>query len=261
MQQRDEMTSFTSLAPRIAFDDGGHGHDALLFLPGWCTNRTVFRPVLERVAQTSRAIALDWRGHGESESVEGDFGAEALVTDALRVIEAAGVRRVVPVALAHGGWVAIELVRRLGARAPKLVLLEWIVTAAPPPFLSALAAMQDPQRWRATVDRVFESWLAGTDNAALTYFVRDEMGSYGFAMWSRGGREIAAAYAQNGSPLEALARMESRPVLHMFADAYEPPFVEAQRVFAESDPWYSFQVLLARAAFLPSKSLTRSPAP
>jgi hypothetical protein len=41
------------------------------------------------------------------------------------VIEASQAQHVVPVALSHAGWVAIELRRRLGALIPKLVLLDW----------------------------------------------------------------------------------------------------------------------------------------
>jgi pimeloyl-ACP methyl ester carboxylesterase len=78
-----------------------------------------------------------------------------LADDALAVIEASQADRVVLVAMSHAGWVAIELRRRLGARIPKLVLLDWIVLEAPPPFLTVLQALQDPAEWQQTREQLF----------------------------------------------------------------------------------------------------------
>ena len=44
---------------------------------------------------------------------------------------ASGADRIVPVALAHAGWVAIELRRRLGKKIPAIVLVDWIVLDLP----------------------------------------------------------------------------------------------------------------------------------
>ena len=104
----------TSTSPRIAFDDLGDGDPALLFLPGWCSNRTVFRDLLPLAARHRRALALDLQGHGESEQPAGDYSTEDLVHDALEVIDQTKLATVVPVALSHAGWVAIDLRRQLG---------------------------------------------------------------------------------------------------------------------------------------------------
>jgi pimeloyl-ACP methyl ester carboxylesterase len=79
----------TSTSPRIAFDDVGDGEPALLFLPGWCANRTVFRDLLAPAARHRRAVALDWRGHGASEHPNDDYDTQDLVHDALQVIDQA----------------------------------------------------------------------------------------------------------------------------------------------------------------------------
>lgn len=100
---------------------------------------------------------------------------------------------VVPVALAHAGWVALQLRQTLGNRIPKLVFLEWIILDAPPPFLLALKETHSPGQWKQTIDPMFSRWLHGVDNPKLIRFVRDEMGSYGFEMWSRAGHEISTA--------------------------------------------------------------------
>lgn len=224
---------------KIDYDDGGTGEPALLFLPGWCTSRAVFAPLLSGAAQRRRVLALDWRGHGASVMPAGDFGARELLDDALAVIEASGARAVVPVALSHAGWMAIALRQRLGARVPRLVLLDWIVTEAPPPFLDALAALQDPARWRQTRDALFSMWSPGRIIAAVDDYLRCDMGSYDAAMWARAGREIAAAYAAAGSPLATLRSLKPPlPVLHLYAQPSDPVYLAAQEAVAAGHPWF-----------------------
>ena len=245
------MAQVTSTEVPIVYDDLGQGDPALLFLPGWCANRTVFQDLAPRCARRHRALVLDWRGHGESSSPQADFGKDELVEDALSVIHASGARRIVPVALSHAGWVAIELRQRLGARVEKLVMLDWIIMMQPPrEFFEGLEGMQSRERWRETVERIFSVWLSDVNNPALIRFVREEMGSYGFDMWARAAREISSAYADLGVPIQILSRMNpSVPVMHLYAQPEDPRYLTAQELFAASHSWFSVQRLNARSHF------------
>ena len=245
------MPRATSGDVSIAYDDLGQGEPALLLLPGWCANRTVFQSLAPLCGGHRRTLALDWRGHGESGAPAGDFGNDDLVEDALNVIEASGAQSIVPVALSHAGWVAIELHRRLGGRVEKLVLLDWIIMMQPPrEFFEALDGMQSPLHWRETVDRISSVWLGDVDNAALIRFVREEMGSYGFEMWARAAREISAAYADMGTPLQSLAALDPPlPVLHLYAQPEEPRYLAAQQSFAAAYSWFTVMRLNARSHF------------
>jgi pimeloyl-ACP methyl ester carboxylesterase len=239
-----------SAGVQINFDDLGRGEPAQLFLPGWCANRTVFQDLMPLCTTHRRSLSLDWRGHGQSGVPAGDFDDTALVVDALAVIEASGIEQVVPVALAHSGWVAVELRRRLGERIPKIVLLEWLVLEPPDPFLEALRGMQSPNRWRETVDQILTLWLDDAADSALIRFVQEEMGSYDFAMWARAARAISRAYKKAGSPLKALSQLEPPlPVLHMYATPPDPEFLAAQQSFAAAHPWFSVHKLQARSHF------------
>ena len=156
----------------------------------------------------------------------------------------------VPVALSHAGWVAIELRRRLGARIPKLVLLDWIILDAPPPFLGALQSLQDSTQWQHTREQLFGMWLEGVDSAELTRFICEDMGSYPFAMWARAGCEIAAAYTEGGSPLRALATLDPPVgVLHLYAQPDDPGYLAVQQSFAVAHPWFRVEKLQARSHF------------
>jgi len=235
----------------IRYDDVGHGEPAILCLPGWCSSRAKYDEFARRLAAHRRVLTLDWRGHGRSDPAPTDFGEDALVRDALAVVAASGARKIVPLSTAHAGWVAIELRRALGPeRVPKLVLVDWIVTPAPPPFLGALAALQDGAQWQLVRDKLFAMWLEGVDDAGVARFVREDMGSYGFDMWARAGREIAAAYARARSPLEALAQLSPPPpTLHVYAQPADPAFLAAQRQFSATHPWFEVEHIDARSHF------------
>ncbi|WP_375769402.1 alpha/beta hydrolase [Archangium gephyra] len=234
---------------RIRYDDVGQGEPTLLFIPGWCTSREVFRKLVPWSSILHRALVVDLPGHGESQLPGPDFG-NATVVDSLRaVIEASGARQVVPVALSHGGWWALELRRQLGPRIPAVVLLDWLVLEPPPPFLQALKALQSPQ-WKQARDGLFSLWLQGVSSPDVIRFVRDDMGSFGEDMWKRAGREVEKVYAQHGSPLQALATLSPPvPTLHLYAQPDDSAWLEAQRSFASSHPWFQVQKLPARSHF------------
>ncbi|MGE5181993.1 MAG: alpha/beta fold hydrolase [Acidobacteriota bacterium] len=232
----------------LAQDDVGDREPALVFLPGWCASRDAFRPLYPHLAR--RALAVDWRGHGGSSPAAGDFGTRELVDDAVAAIEASGAHRVIPAAVAHAGWVAIELRRRLGpARVPGIVLIDWMVLGAPPPFHAALASLQRADTWEATRARLFAMWTTGIDAPALHAYVR-AMGGHGFEMWARAGREIAAAFAAQPVPLGAIAELAPPPpTLHVYAQPADPAFLAAQERFAAEHAWFSVRRVAASSHF------------
>jgi pimeloyl-ACP methyl ester carboxylesterase len=229
----------TATAPLLAFDDVGDGEPALLMLPGWAVNRTLFRPLLPLLGAHRRVVSLDWRGHGGSADPDGDFRTEELVDDAVAVLDAAGIERVVPVAQSHGGWMAIGLRRRLGPdRVPGLVLCSWMVLGAPPPFFDALENLQHPDRWEDERDGLLERWLAGNNDPELVRHSH-EMAAYPFEMWARAGREIAASCRAEGTPLQALANLEHpTPTLHLYAQPADPAYLDAQREQTAEHDWF-----------------------
>jgi pimeloyl-ACP methyl ester carboxylesterase len=228
----------------IAYDDEGDGELAFLMLPGWCATRRAFRPLYPHLAH--RAIAVDWRGHGGSAPADRDFGTRELVDDAIAAASAAGAEIIVPVATAHAGWVAIELRKRLGAaRVPKIVLVDWMVLGAPPPFVAGIAALQQAESFETTRAGLATMWTTGVESRAVHAFVA-EMMTFGFDMWRRAGREIAAGFAACPVPLAALDGMDC-PTLHVQPANLE--LVAAQRAYAAAHPWFSVVEVPARSHF------------
>lgn len=243
------MPEIRSRGARIHYDDEGKGEPALLFLPGWCTSRAVFGPITSRMRARHRVLSMDLRGHGESEQGDGDFTSDTLVEDALALVQDSGAQHVVPVALSHAGWFAVELRRRLGARVPGLVLLDWIVLEPPQAFLDALKGLQS-SAWKESRDALFRMWLEGVHLEAILRFVREDMGSFGPEMWHRAGWEIANAYARQFYPLRALSALRpSVPVMHVYSQPADPAYAMAQQSFAADHPWFQVVRLEARSHF------------
>ncbi|MBZ4416773.1 alpha/beta fold hydrolase [Myxococcus sp. RHSTA-1-4] len=234
----------------IHYDDVGRGEPALLFIPGWCTTRAGFRQLLPRCASRRRVLSVDLRGHGASSSGGTDFDSATVLDDLLTVVRTSGARRIVPVALSHAGWWALELRRELGAeRVPQLVLLDWIVTEPPPPFRDALQALVS-DRWREARDGLFGMWLQGVEDKSIIRFVREDMGSFGEEMWARAAREISSAYAREGSPLRALSALTpSTPTLHLYSQPESHDYLEGQVAFGTQNPWFHVMKLPAVSHF------------
>ena len=155
-----------------------------------------------------------------------------------------------PVAMSHAGWVAIELRHRLKGQVPKMVLLDWIVSEPPQPFLDALDDMQAQERWRDAVDQVLKSWVQEVDIPRLTRFVNEEVRNYGFEMWARAARTIKTSYAVAGSPLDELSNLDPPvPVLHLYAQPADEEYLAMQQAFAAKHPWFQVRRLKAKSHF------------
>ncbi len=238
----------TATLPSLAVTDAGTGGPALLFVPGWCGDRTVFDTLLvDRAARGRRAVSVDLPGHGDSPEI-GDYDTTTLVDHLVATIENLGLDRVIPVGLSHAGWAAVELRRRLGPQAvPGVVLLDWMVLGTPPGFTDALAGLQSPA-WQDVRRGLFGMWTSGVAVPALHTYVA-AMGGYGETHWRRAGREIAAAFATQPRPLAALAALQPCPTLHVYAQPADDAVLHAQQAFAAAHPWFEVVRLEARSHF------------
>ena len=232
------------------YDDLGLGGPALLMLPGWCGDRTVFAPMASQLAADHRVVVADLRGHGGLGHQTDDFDTARQVDDLVAIVDDLAVDSVVPVALSHAGWMAIELRRRLGAqRVPGIVLVDWMVLGTPPGFTDALTGLQDPAAWQDVRGALFAMWTEGVGARAVHDYV-ESMGHYGFEHWSRAGREIAAAFAREGTPLDALGRLsEPCPTLHLYAQPADDGYITAQQEAAARLDWFGVARLDACSHF------------
>jgi pimeloyl-ACP methyl ester carboxylesterase len=229
---------------RIYYDDTGEGEPVLLCLPGWCNTHAIFAPLAERLSADHRVLAIDWRGHGNSQASDRDFGFPEMARDAVAVMQDSGAQSVIPIAQGQAPWAAVELHRLLGERVPKIVISSWpVISPSGNPlasrFLNPIRALQYYERWREGAEQLLTMWLNGAPAFVETQ-IREQMLRQGFEMWSRGGREILAMYALEGEPLRVLSNF-SPPVsvLHVYCQPRAPEFLAVQESFAREHPWYS----------------------
>jgi pimeloyl-ACP methyl ester carboxylesterase len=89
----------------------------VLLLHGLASTRHIWDLVVPGLAGLP-VLALDQRGHGDSDRPDGPYDGETVVTDALTALDAVGLSRVVVVGHSWGAWTAL----RLAALAPERVL-------------------------------------------------------------------------------------------------------------------------------------------
>jgi pimeloyl-ACP methyl ester carboxylesterase len=103
---------------RLAYQSAGKGDPALVFVHGWCCNRSYFAAQVEHFAARHTTLSLDLRGHGDSDRPEPGpriYSVEAFADDVLAVARAAGLDRPVIAGHSLGGLVALACAARAGS--------------------------------------------------------------------------------------------------------------------------------------------------
>jgi len=106
------------------------GHDVLLLHAG-VNDRRSWSHLVERLSPRHRCVSYDARGYGETTCRPEDGWSAA--TDAVSVLDAAGIRRAVVVACSMGGAGALELALEHPERVLGMVLIGTAVGGAPYP--------------------------------------------------------------------------------------------------------------------------------
>lgn len=244
---------------KLAFDDLGTGNPAIILLPGWCADRGIFAALANLLGKKQRVINIDLIGHNESSRPNSDFGSEEMIREGIALVDSLGIEEFVTVSVAHAGWIAVELRRRLGDRIPKMVFLDWIIIEPPLIFFETLEKMQKPDEWKRARDALFAGW--SLDDSNLVKPFEQFMSDYDFDMWSRAGREIGKSYQEFGSALQVLQTLNPAPTVlnlysptqakNLYGNEDDSSYFEAQQNFATNNPWFHFRRLSSKS-HLPS---------
>ena len=107
--------------------DIGDGAPALVFLHYWGGSSRTWAPVMERLASTSRCVAIDFRGWGQSSKKPEDYSLATLASDVIGVVGKLGVKDYFLLGHSMGGKVA----QLVAARHPQG--LKGLILYAPAP--------------------------------------------------------------------------------------------------------------------------------
>jgi pimeloyl-ACP methyl ester carboxylesterase len=111
------VTEFVSRGGvRLAYDAGGAGDPAMIFVHGWSCDRSYLAPQAAHFAGGHAVATMDLRGHGDSSDPgSGPYDMETLADDVLAVAEAAGFTEPVVVGHSLGALIGLASAVRPGA--------------------------------------------------------------------------------------------------------------------------------------------------
>jgi pimeloyl-ACP methyl ester carboxylesterase len=109
---------------RLYYERAGSGEPELLFVHGWCCDRTAFRPQFEHFAQTHAVTALDLRGCGESDRPADGYTIPDFADDLAQFCAKTGIDKPVVAGHSLGGMIAVELAARHPSVPRALVLVD-----------------------------------------------------------------------------------------------------------------------------------------
>ncbi len=108
----------------LYYERAGSGEPELLFVHGWCCDRTAFRPQFDYFAQTRSVTAVDLRGCGRSDRPEAGYSIPDFADDLSRLCAEVGIAKPVIVGHSLGGMIGVELAARHPSLARALVLVD-----------------------------------------------------------------------------------------------------------------------------------------
>ena len=158
----------TTDGARLSYTETGTG-ETLLLIPGWSQTAEQFKYQIEGLSKKYHVIALDMRGHGESEDVAYGYRISRLSKDVHEVITQLGLEDVVLLGHSMGCSVIWSYWDLFGSQhLSKLILVDQM------PFitsnsgwsaeeLEAAGAIFDPETLYGTINA-----LAGPDSTAVT---------------------------------------------------------------------------------------------
>jgi pimeloyl-ACP methyl ester carboxylesterase len=114
-------TVASSDSVEIAYTVRGEGKPALVFVHGWCCDRTYWRSQVSHFSKTHQVVTIDLAGHGESGTNRESWTIEAFGEDVVAVVEKLGLDDAVLVGHSMGGLVNAEAAQRMPGRVVGLV--------------------------------------------------------------------------------------------------------------------------------------------
>lgn len=94
---------------KLYYEDSGAGDPALVFVHGWCCDRTYLAPQVEHFSSRHRCIAVDLQGHGLSDKPDDGYAITGFADDVAHLCATLDLDRPVVVGHSMGGAIALSL--------------------------------------------------------------------------------------------------------------------------------------------------------
>lgn len=107
----------------IAYTDEGSG-TPLVFIHGYPLNRTMWDSQVKGLSSKARVIAIDLRGHGQSQAPIWITTVDTYADDLRGLLDHLSIDKAVICGFSMGGYVAFAFMRNYGDRARGLILAD-----------------------------------------------------------------------------------------------------------------------------------------
>ena len=154
---------------RFHYRDWGGSGKAVLLLHGLSSTSHIWDLVAPLLVDDFRVIALDLRGHGQSDKPEDDYSFDAVGGDVFNVIAGLGMERPVIVGHSYGAHVALWVAARDAEAAGGLVLVDGgVMDLSEMTWDETLARLDPPKINGMPLDAFRERLMQGAPQGLVT---------------------------------------------------------------------------------------------
>jgi len=158
---------------QISFNVQGSGTPALVFVHGWCCDKTYWDAQAPFFSKRYKVVTVDLAGHGESGLGRKDYTMEAFGEDVVAVVDKLGLDNVVLIGHSMGGPVILEAAQRIPERVIGLVAADTFHNVEQKFQIDELLASLSANFSETTADFVRAMFTPTSDSALVEKVVAD----------------------------------------------------------------------------------------
>ncbi|KAF7534152.1 hypothetical protein G7054_g6450 [Neopestalotiopsis clavispora] len=240
------LYSRTLNGQQIFFDEHGirsTTKPSIVCLAGLGQDHRAFHFILPFLIDHFHVVRICWRGHGVNRDPIDKFSVEDLADDSIALLDSLDIETFVTLSHSHGSWCAMEMAARLGKdRVQALLIMDQIMSTAPPEFVAALRQVQNKDTWKQAQEGLVRQWLAGTEHPNMKEMVLHHAGGHGFENWSEFCAIVEQNYERWGSPMQRLEAIADPPLVrHVFSHPKAESYAELHQTYQQKhESWFSF---------------------
>lgn len=160
----------------LAYEEAGNGDPCLVFLHGAACNRRFWEPQVQRFASAQRVVAVDLRGHGESDAPMQPYAMRLFADDLAWTCGKLGIDKPAVIGHSLGGMIALDFASAYPDRVGAIGLMDSVLLAGAE-RVKVVRDLVDGLRRSdpgLALRRYFASLFARDDDPALTSWIVDQ---------------------------------------------------------------------------------------
>ena len=220
----------------FALKAGGGGGTPIVAIGGWIGSSELWIDPMAQLNDAHPVVSYDHRGTGLSMCAASDITFDALVADAIAVMDAFGIARCAIAAESAGAQTALAVAARYPERVSHLIIVDGMYTRGVPldndPFLQGLRTA-----YGATIERFVQLCIPEAD--------AEHIKSWGRKILARAEPDAAIALRTVGSTTDVTSDIQrvAQPTLLLHGDADRIVPLDAAKALVAALPRATLQVL------------------